>query len=106
MRKRILKYLTAVSVVTMVNLLAGTAVQAASEKMVAGKRVIFQDNKMESLQDVINRREEDDQEYKRVMLSDSKKAKEYRKQMLSNGRESIKLLKEIRSLLRQLNRKD
>ena len=91
MRRKSLQYLTAIVIVLVLNLLVGTKVQAGSKKMIAGKKEVFKEDSAKSMSDVFKRSELEN--------------KEYRGKMIFNGEESVKLLKEIRDLLQQLNEK-
>ena len=89
MKKGIFWCLTVTSLIFGVGLVGNTGVEAGSKDMVAGKRAIFKDDSIESMRDVFKRQEIEGKEYKKIMLINSEK--------------SVKLLKEIRDLLRQLN---
>ena len=91
MKEKVWGYWAVMIFVLVVSLLVGTGVQAGSKDLAAEKRVKFTDDSVESLRDVFKQREE--------------KEKEYREKMLANSTDSIKLLKEIRNLLQQLNEK-
>jgi len=72
--------------------LAGiTKVQAGTKDLIGGKKIRYEDDNARSLRDSFGQREEE------VRL--------YRDKMLANSDESKRLLKEIRDLLRMLNRR-
>ncbi len=74
------------------NLALVGAVQAGNEKPESKKREIYQNDSTESMRDVYVRR--------------NVESKEYREKILSNSEESVKLLKDIKDLLKQLNEKE
>lgn len=83
---------TLVTLLIMIGVLViGSAAYAGSEDMDTSKRKIYQNNTTESMRDVYIRRESED--------------KAYKDKLLLNSNESVKLLKEIRNLLKQLNAK-
>jgi len=92
MRRIFMNSLSVVVVVLAISFIGNPVVLAGSKDMVGGKRVMFQDDSVESMRDVFARREMDD--------------KEYKEKMLANSDETIKLLTEIRDLLQQLNEKE
>jgi len=69
-------------------LMTGTA-GAGSKNMEAGKRDAYQDNTYESMRDYQARRKDE--------------ASIERKQLLANSKETVKLLREIRDLLKEQN---
>lgn len=66
--------------------------QAASKDMVATKREVFQDDTSVSMRDMFAKRQAEEEEYRKVLMADSK--------------ESVRLLREIRDLLKDLNAKE
>lgn len=89
MKKGVLYHSTTMIIVLALSLLFSTVVMGGTKNLVAGKKLKFEDDSVESMRDVLIRREGE--------------SKEYREKMLSNSKESIVLLKEIRDLLKQLN---
>lgn len=65
---------------------------AASKDMVASKREVFQDDSVISMRKMFTKRQSED--------------KEHRETLMSNSEESVRLLREIRNLLRELNAKE
>jgi hypothetical protein len=92
MRNKILPCLFVVFALFVVSLMGGREVQAGSKDMVSSKRLKFEDDSVESMRDVFARKEAEEEEY--------------RKKMLSNGDKTIELLTQVRDLLRTLNEKD
>ena len=92
MRKNFLQYFVIVVIMMGLVVHIGTGVQAGTKDFDAAKRAKFEDDNVESMRDVIKRREEKEEEYK--------------KQLLADNEESIELLKEIRDLLQQLNEEE
>ena len=88
--KKVLLY--SLMAILVFSLFGSTDVQAGTKDMVATKREKFKDDSVESMRDVFDRRESEE--------------KEYKKKMLSNSDKTIKLLTEIRDLLLQLNEKE
>lgn len=92
MRKKFSRHLTAIVIISMVSLFMSSAVQAGSKSTEATKRTVYQDDSTESMYEVNMRREAE--------------MKEYKQKILSNGEASIRLLREIRDLLQELNEKE
>jgi len=92
MRRKSFQYFIVMIIVLALSLLAGMKAQAGSKTMVATKREVFKDDHVKSMKDVFKQSE---LEYK-----------EYREKMIANSEETVKLLKEIRDLLQQLNAKE
>jgi len=76
----------------LLSLMGGVEAQAGTKDMEATKRTKFKDDSAESMRDVFARREAEEEEY--------------RQKMLSNSDQTIKLLIQVRDLLRQLNAKE
>ena len=91
MKKKVLKCLAVTLVVLGLSLLIGQVVHAGSKSLAATKRNVYKDGSTESMRDVYTRRDAE--------------SKEYNRKMLSNSEESVRLLKEIRDLLRAQNTK-
>jgi large-conductance mechanosensitive channel len=89
MNKALIHYLGIAVVTFMVSFSNVGTVQAGSKDMVAQKREKFEDDSVESMKDLMAKREEDNQAYK--------------KKMMSNSDKTVMLLEEIRDLLKQLN---
>lgn len=92
MRKKASKYLSVILVVLALSPFVGQTVYAGSKDLVSSKRNIYKDDSTESMRDVYIRRDEE--------------SKEYKGKMLSNSEESVRLLREIRDLLQELNEKE
>lgn len=91
MRKKTSNYLLVVLVVLTLILFVSQTVHAGSKSLAATKRNVYKDGSTESMRDVYTRRDAE--------------SKEYNRKMLSNSEESVRLLKEIRDLLRAQNTK-
>ena len=75
----------------LLSILGGMIAQAGTKDMTATKRTKFKDDSVESMRDVLARKEAEDDEY--------------RQKMLSNSDQAIELLTQVRDLLKQLNAK-
>ena len=92
MRKKLSRHLAVIIIISMASLFMNSGVQAGSKSTEATKRTAYQDDSTESMYEV-NRRLEAE-------------TKEYKQKILLNGEESIRLLREIRDLLQELNEKE
>ena len=92
MRKKLCRLFITIFIILLISLIMSSGVQAASKSTEATKRTVYQDDSTASMR-VMNIRHDIE-------------VKEYNQKILSNNEESIKLLKEIRDLLQQLNAKE
>ena len=92
MKKKLFRQSIAIVIILVVSLPICSGAQAGNKSMEAAKRTIYQNDSTESMYEADLKREAEE--------------KEYKAKVLSNGEESVKLLKEIRDLLQQLNEKE
>ena len=91
MNKKCIRISVMIIMIFSLFILNDLVVEAGTKDMVATKRTKFKDDGVESMRDVFARKEAEEEEY--------------RQKMLANGNQTIDLLRQVRDLLIQLNKK-